>query len=70
MNLYADGWYAHKSDAEAVLAHCAELGATPIGVVESQWNTWGILYWARRELFENHRIDRENAIMAPLRQTR
>lgn len=67
MKLYADGWYAQKQDAERVLAACVSLGATAVGIVESEGGTWGILYWAPRELFSNHTIDGSNAMAVPLR---
>ena len=43
-------------------------GAVPVGVVESVWDTYGILYWRKEALFDNHVIsDKDNVIYAPLR---
>ena len=64
MRLYGDGWYARREDAEAALDLNEALGGYPVGLVESQFETWGILYWSRKELFPNHRLDSKSALLA------
>ena len=66
--LFFDGWYAYKEDARACLGGCVNMGATAVGLVESENGTYGILYFSPRVLFDNHKIDQENAILAALRQ--
>jgi hypothetical protein len=67
LTLFCDGWYGRREDAEECLAECVELGATALGIVESPFGSWGILYAAPRVLFEGHRLDARNALWAPLR---
>lgn len=61
MKLYGDGWYALREDAEEALAYCVAHGAKPVGIVESKWETWGILYYSPSVLFDNHQIDKDSA---------
>ena len=70
MELYFDGWYALREDAESCLAQCEKQRAVGIGIVESKHGTFGLLYFCNRELFSNHKLDKDNAIYAPLRPQR
>ena len=67
VRLYFDGWYMEWGAARACLDQCVVLGGVEIGIVESPWGTWGIVYWCDRELFANHTIDGHNAAAAVLR---
>ena len=62
MELYADGWYGEKRNAEVALDEAVMLGARPVGLIENALGAWGILYWSERQLFRNHQIDSENVI--------
>ena len=70
MQMFFDGWYAQREDAEACLAHCERRGAIRVGLVESKQATWGLLYFASSPLFVNHVLDKDNAIFAALRPLR
>ena len=67
MELFFDGWYAVRGDARRCLRQCEGMGAVAIGIVESKAQAWGLLYWASKELFANHRIDSHNAASSVLR---
>lgn len=64
MQLYADGWYMDRENAEDGLALCVRMGALPVGVVENEFGSWGYLYWSDKVLFDNHRIDGKNCLSA------
>lgn len=64
MQLYADGWYVSKDDAQNGLDLCVKMGALPIGLVESAEASWAYIYWSNKELFKNHRIDGKNCLNA------
>jgi hypothetical protein len=74
MRLYADGWYLQREMAEDSLELIAELGGTPLALLEypEKWHGcgWGIVYCAEQCLFENHRLDWSNALFAELRRRR
>lgn len=65
--LFADGWYTLREDAEGALDQCTDMGATPIGIIESEHGSWGLLYWCEEVLFDNHILDSHNAIASPWR---
>lgn len=66
---YFDGWYMDRADAEDCLEQCVRMGATPVGLVENWWDSWGIAYFSERVLFSNHSVrNGHNAIFAPLRK--
>ena len=64
MLLYGDGWYMERENAEEALDLCEAFGGYPVGLVESQFGTWGILYWSNKEYFPNHRLDSKSALLA------
>jgi hypothetical protein len=64
--LYFDGWYSIKGDAQAVADLVAAEGATPLGLLEGRPGTWGVLYCSPRELFYNHVLNGESPLWSPL----
>jgi hypothetical protein len=68
MQLYFDGWYAYEEDARGCLDMVEDMGAYPVGLVESGFSNWGILYWSSTTLFANHVLDADNAIASVLRR--
>jgi hypothetical protein len=67
--LFFDGWYINKPLAASMLEETSKKWkCIPIGLVESEHGTWGLMYWRSKPIFDNHSIDGDNAICAPLRK--
>ena len=64
MKLYGDGWYADRQDAVDCLAFVEARGARPVGIIESRFGSWGLLYWSSNELFPNHAVDSSHSAIA------
>lgn len=45
MEIMGDGWYRLKGDAKEALERAEDRGGMPIGLVETKYGSWGLLYW-------------------------